>query len=82
MLAQSSENFGTAMTDLNIAVGEVQRFVADNQEGLVEGVARLADATEVLTTKRPRDRTGPALPHPKRAPPNFQQHLISLRRAH
>ena len=53
MLAQSSENFGTAMTDLNIAVGEVQRFVADNQEGLVEGVARLADATEVLTTKRP-----------------------------
>ncbi|MGA9873219.1 MAG: MCE family protein [Rhodococcus sp. (in: high G+C Gram-positive bacteria)] len=53
MLAQSSDDFGTAMTDLNIAVGEVQRFIADNQAGLVEGVARLADATAVLTTKRP-----------------------------
>ncbi|AYJ48224.1 MCE family protein [Rhodococcus sp. P1Y] len=53
MLAQSSDEFGTAMTDLNVAVGEVQRFVADNQAGLVEGVARLADATQVLTTKRP-----------------------------
>lgn len=53
MLAQSSDEFGTAMTDLNIAVGEVQRFIADNQAGLVEGVARLADATQVLTTKRP-----------------------------
>ncbi|MDJ0395323.1 MCE family protein [Rhodococcus sp. G-MC3] len=53
MLAQSSDEFGTAMTDLNVAVGEVQRFVTDNQAGLVEGVARLADATQVLTTKRP-----------------------------
>lgn len=53
MLAQSSDEFGTAMTDLNVAIGEVQRFVTDNQAGLVEGVARLADATAVLTTKRP-----------------------------
>lgn len=53
MLADSSDELGTAMTDLNVAVGEVQRFVTDNQAGLVEGVARLADATAVLTTKRP-----------------------------
>ncbi len=53
MLAESSDELGTAMTDLNIAVGEVQRFVADNRDGLVEGVARLADATQVLSTKRP-----------------------------
>ncbi|QCB50003.1 MCE family protein [Rhodococcus sp. PAMC28707] len=53
MLAQSSDEFGTAMTDLNVALGEVQRFIADNQAGLVEGVGRLADATQVLTTKRP-----------------------------
>ncbi|WP_245819605.1 MCE family protein [Rhodococcoides yunnanense] len=53
MLAQSSDEFSTAMADLDVAVGEVQRFVTDNQAGLVEGVARLADATQVLTTKRP-----------------------------
>ena len=53
MLGESSDEFGVAMTDLDIAIGEVQRFVADNQAGLVEGVARLADATQVLTTKRP-----------------------------
>lgn len=53
MLAESSDQFGAAMNDLNIAVGEVQRFISDNQAGLVEGVGRLADATQVLTTKRP-----------------------------
>lgn len=53
MLAQSSDEFGTAMTDLNVALGEVQRFIADNEAGLVEGVGRLADATQVLTDKRP-----------------------------
>lgn len=53
MLAESSDEFGSAMADLDVAIGEVQRFVANNQAGLVEGVARLADATQVLTTKRP-----------------------------
>ncbi|SNT50451.1 MCE family protein [Rhodococcoides kyotonense] len=53
MLAQSSDEFGTAMSDLDVAIGEVQRFITDNQSALVESVGRLADATQVLTTKRP-----------------------------
>ncbi|RRQ29054.1 MCE family protein [Rhodococcus sp. Eu-32] len=53
MLAQSSDDFGTAMADLDVAIGEVQRFVTDNRSALVESVGRLADATQVLTTKRP-----------------------------
>lgn len=53
MLAQSSDEFGTAMADLDVAIGEVQRFVTDNRSALVESVGRLADATQVLTTKRP-----------------------------
>ncbi len=53
VLASSSDELGTALSDLDLAVGDVQRFVKDNSEGLSESVARLADATQVLTDKRP-----------------------------
>ncbi len=53
VLAQSSDQLGVSLTDLGIAVGDVQRFVQDNRAGLTESVERLADATEVLARKRP-----------------------------
>lgn len=53
VLADSSDQLGVSLTDLGIAVGDVQRFVQDNRAGLTESVERLADATEVLARKRP-----------------------------
>ena len=53
VLAQSSDQLGVSLSELNIAVGDVQRFVQDNRAGLTESVQRLADATEVLARKRP-----------------------------
>ncbi|USI90905.1 MCE family protein [Rhodococcus pyridinivorans] len=53
VLAQSSDQLGVSLSELNIAVGDVQRFVQDNRAGLTESVERLADATEVLVRKRP-----------------------------
>lgn len=53
VLAGSSDELGTALSDLDVAVGDVQRFVQDNRDGLSEAVARLGDATQVLTDKRP-----------------------------
>lgn len=53
VLASSSDELGTALGDLDLAVDDVQRFVQDNRVGLSESVARLADATQVLTDKRP-----------------------------
>lgn len=50
---RSSDQLGVSLTDLNVAVGDVQRFVQDNRAGLTESVQRLADATEVLARKRP-----------------------------
>ncbi|AHD22660.1 mammalian cell entry protein [Rhodococcus pyridinivorans SB3094] len=53
VLAQSSDQLGASLSELNIAVGDVQRFVQGNRAGLTESVERLADATEVLVRKRP-----------------------------
>ncbi|WP_138841635.1 MCE family protein [Rhodococcus pyridinivorans] len=53
VLAQSSDQLGVSLSELNIAVGDVQRFVQGNRAGLTESVERLADATEVLARKRP-----------------------------
>ncbi|PND49545.1 MULTISPECIES: MCE family protein [Rhodococcus] len=53
VLAQSSGQLGTSLADLDLAVGDVQRFVQDNRAALTESVQRLADATEVLARKRP-----------------------------
>lgn len=53
VLASSSDELGTALSDLDLAVGDVQRFVRDNRDGLSESIERLADATQVLTDKRP-----------------------------
>ena len=52
MLAENSDELGVALTDLDVAMGDVQRFVSENREGITEQVSRLADATEVLAQKR------------------------------
>ncbi len=53
VLAASSEQLGVSLADLDIAVGDVERFVRANRDALTESVERLADATEVLARKRP-----------------------------
>ncbi|WP_072687004.1 MCE family protein [Rhodococcus marinonascens] len=53
MLADNSDELGTALNDLDIALGDVNRFVVENRAGLSEQVGRLADATQVLADKRP-----------------------------
>ncbi|GAA4490017.1 MCE family protein [Rhodococcus olei] len=53
LLADTSDELGTALTDLDVAVGDVQRFVNENSSALTEQVGRLADATTVLAQKRP-----------------------------
>ncbi|MFE3293452.1 MCE family protein [Rhodococcus sp. NPDC059234] len=53
MLADNSDELGKALGDLDLAMGDVQRFVKENRESLTEQIGRLADATEVLVQKRP-----------------------------
>lgn len=53
LLADTSDELGTALTDLDVAMGDVQRFVTENRSALTEQVERLADATSVLVQKRP-----------------------------
>ncbi|SDC69119.1 MCE family protein [Rhodococcus tukisamuensis] len=53
LLAENSDELGTALTDLDVAMGDVQRFVSENSEAISEQVGRLADATQVLAQKRP-----------------------------
>ncbi|MFD4293428.1 MCE family protein [Rhodococcus sp. NPDC058505] len=53
LLADTSDELGTALTDLDVAVGDVQRFVSENRSSLTEQVERLADATAMLVDKRP-----------------------------
>ncbi|AOW93467.1 mammalian cell entry protein [Rhodococcus sp. WMMA185] len=54
MLADNSDELGAALNDLDIAIGDVNRFVTENRASLSEQVARLADATQVLADKRPQ----------------------------
>ncbi|WP_435531005.1 MCE family protein [Rhodococcus spelaei] len=53
LLADNSDELGKALGDLDLAMGDVQRFVSENRDALTEQVGRLADATEVLARKRP-----------------------------
>ena len=54
LLADTSDELGTALQDLDVAIGDVNRFVTDNRTSLTEQVGRLADATSVLVEKRPQ----------------------------
>ncbi|WP_430330872.1 MCE family protein [Rhodococcus sp. ACT016] len=54
LLADTSDELGTALQDLDVAVGDVNRFVTENSSALTEQVGRLADATSVLVDKRPQ----------------------------
>jgi virulence factor Mce-like protein len=52
VLADSRSDLDAAMSQLAIAVGEVQRFVAGTRDKTAEQVQRLADATQVLADHR------------------------------
>lgn len=54
LLADTSDELGTALQDLDVAIGDVNRFVTENRASLTEQVGRLADATAVLVEKRPQ----------------------------
>ncbi|MDV7354225.1 MCE family protein [Rhodococcus oxybenzonivorans] len=54
LLATNSDELGTALVDLDLALGDVNRFVVENRAALTEQVGRLADATQVLADKRPQ----------------------------
>ncbi|AWK71032.1 mammalian cell entry protein [Rhodococcus oxybenzonivorans] len=54
LLATNSDELGTALIDLDLALGDVNRFVVENRAALTEQVGRLADATQVLADKRPQ----------------------------
>lgn len=53
VLASSSDQLGVALSDLDSAVVEVQRFVSTNGDALAYSVGELAAATRVLAEKRP-----------------------------
>ena len=53
VLGDSSDALGQGLVDLDVALGDVQRFIADNRDSLAQGVSQLADATKVLAEKRP-----------------------------
>ncbi|RVW06548.1 MCE family protein [Rhodococcus spongiicola] len=54
LLAETSGELGRALQDLDVAIGEVNRFVTENEESLNEQVGRLADVTSILAEKRPQ----------------------------
>jgi phospholipid/cholesterol/gamma-HCH transport system substrate-binding protein len=47
----SKSELDAALTELSIAVGEVQRFIAGSRNEVSEQVARLADVTQILVDK-------------------------------
>lgn len=53
LMATNSDELGQALADLDVALGDVDRFVKDNRAALTEQVGRLADATQVLADHRP-----------------------------
>ena len=52
VLADSRSDLDAAMSELAVAVGEVQRFVAGTRDKTAEQVQRLANATQVLADHR------------------------------
>jgi phospholipid/cholesterol/gamma-HCH transport system substrate-binding protein len=53
VLASSSEELGRALDDLDVALGDVQRFISTHHDGLTTGIHQLGQATKVLADKRP-----------------------------
>ncbi|MFD1813563.1 MCE family protein [Rhodococcus gannanensis] len=53
VLSSSSDQLGVALTDLDVAVRDVQRFLSANTDALAHSVGELAAATQVLADKRP-----------------------------
>ncbi|WP_459545490.1 MCE family protein [Nocardia sp. X0981] len=52
VLSASRSDLDAALANLSVAVGEVQRFVAENRDRAVEQVGRLADVTQNLVDNR------------------------------
>ena len=48
----SRSDLDAALTDLSVAVGQVQRFVADNRDKTAEQVQRLANVTQTLVDQQ------------------------------
>jgi len=54
VLAKNSTSLGNALSSLDVAVAEVERFVRENRDGLRTSVQNLADVTQVLADKQPQ----------------------------
>ncbi|WP_433713213.1 MCE family protein [Nocardia sp. CA-084685] len=54
VLANVSGDLGAGLDNLDIAVGDVQRFIQERGGALTEGVQRLAEVTQILADKRPQ----------------------------
>ncbi|MEV4240719.1 MULTISPECIES: MCE family protein [unclassified Nocardia] len=54
VLANVSGDLGAGLDNLDIAVGDVQRFIQERGGALTEGVQRLAEVTQNLADKRPQ----------------------------
>ncbi|MGW0044849.1 MCE family protein [Rhodococcus sp. NPDC003348] len=52
LLADSRTQLAPALGDLDTAIVDVQRFVAENRTGLTDQVQKLADVSQVLVDKR------------------------------
>ncbi|WP_280416246.1 MCE family protein [Nocardia carnea] len=52
VLSDSRSDLDAALSNLSIAVGEVQRFVSENRDKAAEQVGRLADVTQNLVNNR------------------------------
>ncbi|MFC8177263.1 MCE family protein [Rhodococcus sp. NPDC057297] len=52
VLDDNSEQIGTALTSLDVAVGDVQRFVADNRDGLDDTLRSLQTVVGELASQR------------------------------
>ncbi|WP_024793564.1 MCE family protein [Tomitella biformata] len=54
VLAASNTQLDTSLKSLDVAVGEVQRFVTDNRVGISENVADLSKVVETIAGKKER----------------------------
>lgn len=53
VLSGVSEDLGAGLDNLDLALGDVQRFLDSSGGELTEGVQRLGDVTQILVDKRP-----------------------------
>ncbi|MGV9637023.1 MCE family protein [Nocardia rhamnosiphila] len=54
VLAGVSQDLGAGLDNLDLALGDVHRFLDGSGTELTEGVQRLADVTQILVDKRPQ----------------------------